>query len=84
MKEPLMAEDRNSTSPKGTNDKSAMDWDKKPGQDQEVAEKIEGDQNAQEKERVGDGQMGAPMERGQGGSGNDREGADDRAQSTDR
>lgn len=65
-------------------DKSAMDWDKKPGDGQKLGEKTKGDENAQVKERVVDGQMGAPVERGQGGSGHDREGADDRAQSTDR
>ena len=76
--------DNDSNPQQASQDKSAMDWEKKPGQDQEVAEYIEGNQNAQEKERVGDGQMGAPMERGQGGSGRDRESADDRTQSTDR
>lgn len=49
-----------------------------------TADKVEGDVNAQVKQPVDEGQMGAPIERGQGGSGQDREGADDRMQSTDR
>ena len=89
--------DNNSNPQQTSEGKTATGWDKqpKPSEDTGVSSSMAGGERATDPSTPADGasqdganqgedQMNAPTERGQGGSGDNRQGADDRTQSTDR